>query len=201
MRSRTGGLNKYYNYSSLQTIYNNKIIKFSFIWSHWFDIRHQIWDGGDVLCLRRLWRSLVGSEHAQQIVLDLVLQVQDIDTDKPLARTDTCTYWLAAPAMVFPIRHRRKPTRFETVNTRPITTNTIHFNLNVNRAVKNRQTWTWLDFTEMNLKAFPYPDHREGYQATPEYLDLSPRELVGLRRCGLEHPDGVSLVIDIVPPA
>ena len=103
--------------------------------------------------------------------------------------------------MVFPIRHRRKPTRFETVNTRPITTNTIHFNLNVNRAVKNRQTWTWLDFTEMNLKAFPYPDHREGYQATPEYLDLSPRELVGLRRGGLEHPDGVSLVIDIIPPA
>ena len=45
--------------------------------------------------------------------------------------------------MVFPILHRRNPTRLEIVKTSPITTSTIHFSLNVNRAVKNRQTWEW----------------------------------------------------------
>ena len=201
MRSRTGGLNKYYNYSSLQTIYNNKIIKFSFIWSHWFDIRHQIWDGGDVLCLRRLWRSLVGSEHAQQIVLDLVLQVQDIDTDKPLATTEYLYVLVGGPSHGVP--HPTPEESHQVWDCEHQAYHHQHHPLQLEREQSSEEQ-TDLDmagFYRENFRTFPYPDHREGDQATPEYLDLSPRELVGLRRCGLEHPDGVSLVIDIVPPA
>merc|ERR550539_2334980 len=68
--------------------------------------------------------------------------ILDLNMLKMLFFNCCCMYWLAAPAIELPIRHLRKPTRLETVKTRPITTSTIHFSLNVKRAVKKRQTQT-----------------------------------------------------------